>query len=88
MKSKVQCPHCQGERVSHHGKTTQIIFGLVMAVAGLGFLAAALTHAVGYYLFALPLCTVGSIRLYKGYHPPQVHMHCQDCDHEFEYMLD
>ncbi|QKJ30403.1 hypothetical protein HQ865_11760 [Mucilaginibacter mali] len=87
MKTNIQCPHCHGKHVNPEGKTTQIIFGLVMVIIGLGFLTAALTHAVGYYLFALPLCTVGCIRIGKSYYSHETHAQCEDCQHEFEYIF-
>lgn len=86
MKTHIQCPHCQGQNIKTAGKTTQIVIGLAVAVIGIGFFVPALFTAVGYYLFALPLFTVGSIRAYKGYTDPVAKAHCHDCHHEFEYL--
>lgn len=87
MKTNIQCPNCQGKHVHTDHKTTQIFFGIGMLLLGIGFLIPAVTSAVGYYFFALPLCTVGSIRAYKGYYTPVNQAHCRDCNHQFEYWL-
>lgn len=85
MKTHVHCPHCQGHRIKTISKTTQIIIGLAIAVVGIGFFVPALFTAVGYYLFALPLFTVGAIRAYKSYSDPMGRAYCHDCHQEFEY---
>jgi ribosomal protein S27E len=87
MKTEIECPNCKSTRVRYSHKTVQIAFGVGMFIIGLGFLITALTHAVGYYMFALPLCAVGSIRAYRGYYSPALKSHCKDCKHEFEYYL-
>ena len=61
--------------------------GLGMLVIGLGFLIPALATAVGYYLFALPLCTVVTILIYKGYTETITQVHCKECDQEFDCLL-
>jgi hypothetical protein len=88
MKTDIQCPACSSKRVSTPAKTIQVIFGLTMAVVGIGFLVPALTLAVGYYLFSLPLFAVGSISAYKAHSHPVVKGHCKDCNHQFEYLAE
>jgi len=85
MKESVKCPNCQSKNVSHANKKNQVVLGVIMAVIGCFFLFFALTYAVGYYMFALPLVTVGSIHAYEGYCYAQSHVCCKDCDTEFEY---
>ncbi|MES2277529.1 MAG: hypothetical protein V4592_16005 [Bacteroidota bacterium] len=87
MKTDVQCPNCQGNHIKTATNTLQIVFGSILLIAGLGFLITAVTAAVGYYLFALPLCTIGSISIYKGRTDPLLHAHCKDCKHEFECLV-
>lgn len=87
MKAPSECPYCHSKQVSSSDKSTRIIFGSGMLVIGLGFLIPALAIAVGYYLFALPLCTVGTILVYKGYTDPVTRVHCRECDQEFECLL-
>lgn len=87
MKTSAHCPNCQGKNISRTNKTTQVLFGIAMTIVGLGFLVYAVTTAVGYYLFALPLCTVGAIRTYKGYTYAHDHAHCMDCKTDFECYL-
>ena len=87
MKTSIECPHCHSKHVSSYGKSAHIAVGLGMLIAGLGFLIAALATAVGYYIFALPLCTVGTILIYKGYTDTVTRVHCKECDQEFECLL-
>ena len=87
MKKSVKCPNCQSKNINHANKTVQIALGVVMTIVGCFFLFFALTYAVGYYFFALPLVTVGSIHAYKGYSYAHGHVHCKDCDTEFECYL-
>ena len=86
MKTAIQCPNCQGNQVSSTAKTVQILLGVGIAAVGMGFLIPAMATAVGYYLFALPLSTVGVIGAYKSYSNPIVKSHCKQCNHEFEYI--
>jgi hypothetical protein len=86
MKTAIQCPNCQSHQVSSQGKTVQVLLGLGVATVGAGFFIPALATAVGYYLFALPLFTVGTIGAYQGYSSPIVKSHCKNCNHQFEYI--
>lgn len=88
MKTKVQCPNCQSKNIKSSNRKAQIMFAAAMMVSGAIFLFFALTTAIGYYLFALPLITVGIISTYKGYTYAQGHVQCNDCHTEFEYYLE
>jgi hypothetical protein len=87
MKTSIECPHCHSKKTNIYSKSIQIGIGLGMLVSGLGFLIPALATAVGYYLFALPLCTVGVILIYKGYTDTITQVHCKECGQEFECLL-
>lgn len=87
MKTSIECPHCHSKHVSSYGKSVHMAIGLGMLVIGLGFLIPALATAVGYYLFALPLYTVGITLIYKGYTDTITQVHCKECGQEFECLL-
>ena len=88
MKNAIQCPHCQSKKVSTGNKITQIVFGIVLAAIGAGFFVVAVTGAVGYYLFALPLLTVGTINTAKGYYSEEAHAECTKCHTKFECLAE
>jgi len=88
MKSTIQCPHCHSKKVSTGSKIVQIGIGIALTAIGAGFFVFAVSGVVGYYLFALPLLSVGTINTAKGYYSDQAHAHCTNCHTQFEYLAE
>jgi len=88
MKTTKLCPHCHSKKVSTGSKIIQIGLGIAMAAIGSGFLVVAFTGVTGYYLFALPLLTVGTINTAKGYYSEETQAECTKCHTKFEYLAE